>query len=92
MRTTIALVQVIKVFAKNPTKRHYGFAIMKETGLESGILYPLLHRMEDSGLVSGTWEKQSAEQEFSRPRRKYYKITKLGKQKINEIDEVWTAR
>lgn len=57
--------------------------------LKAGTLYPLLHGLEEKGLL------HSYEQEFAGKTRKYYSITKAGKgvleQKTSEWNEYKTA-
>jgi PadR family transcriptional regulator len=49
-----------------------------------GSLYPSLHKMEHAGLVVGEWE----EKETGRKRR-YYRITKKGREALKEKRESW---
>jgi PadR family transcriptional regulator PadR len=56
----------------------YGFDVMDITGLPSGTVYPALRRLEQSGLVSSKWEKESVALKDQRPARKYYAITRAG--------------
>lgn len=51
--------------------------------LKAGSLYPLLHSMEEKGLVS------SYEQEVLGKVRKYYTLTKEGKKVLNQKEEEW---
>jgi DNA-binding PadR family transcriptional regulator len=62
----------------------YGFDIMDVTGLPSGTVYPALRRLEDTGYVKSKWEKHSIAQEESRPPRKYYELTRDGKEALAE--------
>lgn len=62
----------------------YGFDIMDVTGLPSGTVYPALRRMEDTGYVKSKWEKHAIAQEESRPPRKYYELTREGKEVLTE--------
>lgn len=48
---------------------------MKETGLSSGTLYPLLMRMTDQGLVEAEWREPS---QPGRPARHAYRLTAAG--------------
>jgi len=53
----------------------YGYDLMKETGLESGTLYPLLICMAEQGLVEAQWcEPERA----GRPPRHAYRLTMVG--------------
>src|SRR5215472_3344496 len=62
----------------------YGFDIMDVTGLPSGTVYPALRRLEDAGYVASKWEKHAIAQQEQRPPRKYYEMTKEGKEALAE--------
>ena len=51
--------------------------------LKAGTLYPLLHGMEEKGLLT------AYEQEYAGKVRKYYSITKKGKQEVAKKTEEW---
>jgi len=53
----------------------HGYDLMKETGLLSGTLYPLLMRMTDQGLVEAEWR---APEQIGRPPRHAYRLTTTG--------------
>lgn len=48
---------------------------MKETGLSSGTLYPLLMRMTEQGLVEAEWLEPA---QPGRPARHAYRLTAAG--------------
>lgn len=58
----------------------YGFDIMDVTGLPSGTIYPALRRLEKDFLVRGDWEDKKAAIRQDRPPRRYYKLTRQGKE------------
>jgi len=62
----------------------YGFDIMDITGLPSGTVYPALRRLEENGLVESRWEKEGVAQKAQRPPRKYYELTRLGREALAE--------
>jgi DNA-binding PadR family transcriptional regulator len=62
----------------------YGFSMMEATGLASGTVYPALRRLERDGLIQSQWEKQSVADEEQRPPRKYYKLTRAGREVLEE--------
>jgi len=72
----------------------YGYQMIEELELRSeniftlkaGTLYPLLHTLEQQGLIE-SYEKLS---ESERP-RKYYHITKEGKNQFQEKKHEWEA-
>ena len=57
----------------------YGFDIMDITGLPSGTIYPALRRLEKDSLVRGDWENSRIAVREERPPRRYYKLTRQGK-------------
>ena len=70
----------------------YGYEILKRVRQVSlgklewteGMLYPVLHRLEDLGWVAADWR----ESEVGR-RRKYYRITEPGRQELNDQKVRW---
>jgi PadR family transcriptional regulator PadR len=58
----------------------FGFDIMEVTGLPSGTVYPALRRLERDGLVSSSWEAEEAAVKEQRPARRYYTLTKQGRE------------
>jgi PadR family transcriptional regulator, regulatory protein PadR len=72
----------------------YGYAILQRVrelsggALEwtDGMLYPVLHRLERSGLVESRWEKAETGR-----RRKYYRVTRAGREQLAQERREWTA-
>ena len=64
--------------------RRHGFEIMKVSGLPSGTVYPLLGRLETSGLVRSTWEDEKTAKGEGRPSRRYYEPTPEGQARLAE--------
>jgi DNA-binding PadR family transcriptional regulator len=62
----------------------YGLSIMGATGLPSGTVYPALRRLERDNLIQSQWEKQSVADAEQRPARKYYKLTRAGREVLEE--------
>lgn len=61
----------------------------------AGTLYPVLHRMESNGWLENYWSDEG------RPRRKYYRITPLGRKALDAerrrlmavsrvLDKIWS--
>ena len=69
---------VLKVISRGC---NYGFDIMERTGLPSGTVYPILRRLEESGLIIARWEPEAA-QELQRPQRRYFKLTRTGERTL----------
>ena len=62
----------------------YGFDIIDITGLPGGTVYPALRRLEEAGHLTSKWEKQSIAQAEPRPPRKYYELTRAGREALTE--------
>lgn len=58
-----------------PLEWRHGYDLMKETGLFSGTLYPLLMRMTDQELVEAEWREPARP---GRPARHAYRLTAAG--------------
>lgn len=80
---------ILSLLAKGET---YGYAIIQEIKKLSGekiewtdgMLYPVLHRLEDKGLVQSRW----AQSETGR-KRKYYSLKVNGKKALQKQREQW---
>ena len=62
----------------------YGFDIMEATGLQSGTVYPILRRLEASGMLKSRWEAVGNARDEQRPPRRYYQITGAGSRALRE--------
>ena len=62
----------------------YGFDIIDITGLPGGTVYPALRRLEEAGYLNSQWEKPSIAQNEPRPQRKYYELTRPGREALAE--------
>jgi PadR family transcriptional regulator, regulatory protein PadR len=58
----------------------FGFEIMEVTGLPSGTVYPALRRLERDGMVSSSWEAEDEALKDQRPARRYYVLTRAGRE------------
>lgn len=73
-------------------KDRYGYEIIKELEFRSdkafqfkeGTLYPVLHKLENSGFVTSYMAKGDTGKE-----RKYYKITNKGEKQLAEEKQKW---
>lgn len=68
----LTLLEALSVRAQ---QWRHGYDLMKETGLLSGTLYPLLMRMTDQGLVEAEWREPA---QPGRPARHVYRLTTQG--------------
>lgn len=72
----------------------YGYAILKrvrelsggDLDWTDGMLYPVLHRLERSGLVESRWERSETGR-----RRKYYRLTGAGREQLFEERRQWRS-
>jgi PadR family transcriptional regulator, regulatory protein PadR len=70
----------------------YGYAILQrvrelsggELEWTDGMLYPVLHRLERSGLIESRWEQAD-----SGRRRKYYRVTEAGVEQLADERRQW---
>ena len=51
----------------------YGFALLRASGLPSGVAYPTLARLEREGWLVSRWESESPS-DLGRPRRRLYRM------------------
>jgi len=77
-RRTKTTLKVLTVLNEDHEAEHYGLGLMRATGLRSGIMYPILSRLEDDGWLQARWE----ERDEPGPRRRLYRLTKLGKDRV----------
>ena len=69
----------------------YGYQITEELAarsqnvfeMKSGTLYPLLHTLEQKGLISAYQQTENGRE------RRYYAITEAGKRTLSEKQEEW---
>src|SRR5438046_383575 len=70
----------------------YGYALIQEVKQLSedrirwtdGMLYPVLHRMQDEGLIQSRWGKSETGR-----KRKYYSIKHDGRRALDKQREQW---
>jgi len=60
----------------------FGFDIVDITGMPTGTVYPALRRLEGLRYISSKWEPQRVARAEARPRRKYYEITRDGREAL----------
>ena len=82
---------VLAILAEGPL---HGYQLAKEMKRRSddaltlgqGVLYPILHRLEERGLIHGEWEQRTGT-----PSRKRYEITKQGRAELVNKRGEWAA-
>ena len=80
---------VLAALAPGPA---HGYAVIDEIkrrsagafDLPEGTIYPVLHRLEHSGLLAGRWVTAD-----SGRRRRVYELTRRGERALAEQREVW---
>lgn len=68
-------LRLLAALSERTRQWRHGYDLMKETGLLSGTLYPLLMRMADEGLVEVEWREPA---QAGRPPRHVYRLTASG--------------
>ena len=75
-------------------KEMYGYELVAELNqqgnsfnIKEGTLYPILYRLEDNGLMETRWEQSASR---GQP-KKYYSVTRKGKQVMLESYTQWKA-
>jgi PadR family transcriptional regulator, regulatory protein PadR len=69
----------------------FGFDIMDATKLPSGTVYPALRRLEAAALVESAWEEDARSRKAGRPRRRYYQLTRTGREQLAEGETRYRA-
>jgi PadR family transcriptional regulator, regulatory protein PadR len=72
----------------------YGYAIIQKVREVSddrltwtdGMLYPVLHRLEEAGFVVSRWESAETGRQ-----RKYYRLTESGAAELERLREQWSV-
>jgi DNA-binding PadR family transcriptional regulator len=77
VRITTSVIKVLSAFLAGPEVDRYGLELMRDAGLASGTLYPILVRLERAGWVEARWEVIDPVAE-GRPARRYYRLTPTG--------------
>ena len=69
----------------------HGFDVMDATELPSGTVYPILSKLEATGLARSGWEDARSARREKRPPRRYYEITAAGAAELGEALKRLTA-
>jgi len=79
MNRTFVKARIFKAMLEDPARPRYGLEMLRELGLFSGTIYPVLRQLETEGLVT-SWLEQIDPHEQERPRRRYYRLTPAGEE------------
>jgi len=52
MRLSMQTLRILQLFAETPDEPRYGLEVMERTSLQSGTVYPALHRLESSACIT----------------------------------------
>jgi len=74
-RPSKQMLMLLEALSARAQQWRHGYDLMKETGLLSGTLYPLLMRMADQGLIEAEWREPA---QPGRPARHAYRLTAAG--------------
>ena len=74
-RPSKQMLMLLEALSAKTQQWRHGYDLMKETGLSSGTLYPLLMRMADKGLIEAEWREPA---QLGRPARHAYRLTAAG--------------
>jgi PadR family transcriptional regulator, regulatory protein PadR len=85
VRKTFALVQVALALMADAGSRHWGYELSRQSGVRSGVMYPILQRMLNEGWLADGWEDQVRVGKAKRPPRRYYKLTDAGRVALGAV-------
>lgn len=91
LRMTSSVEVVLRMFVANPRLPLSSTEIVSATGVLSGTIVPILHRMEEMEMLESDWEDVEPSV-ARRPRRRYYQITPWGIQRAHEQLAIAEAR
>ena len=82
---------ILRTLLAGPTHGHAVAKHIQRTSedllqVETGSLYPALHRLEAKGWIAASWELSDKGK-----RAKYYRLTALGRKKLVSEQSKWTA-
>jgi DNA-binding PadR family transcriptional regulator len=81
-RPSKAALKLLAALAESPAQWRHGYDITIATGLKSGTLYPLMIRLEQSGLLEAMWQPPAMP---GRPPRHAYRLTAAGRRLAAEV-------
>jgi len=85
VRTTYSLVLVAATLMAEADRHHWGYELSRQSGVRSGVMYPILTRMLQEGWLEDGWEAQTGTSRAKRPPRRYYRLTLEGKAALSQL-------
>lgn len=82
LRRSAQTLAVLSALSRSSQGWQYGYDLLRETGLKSGTLYPILARLQHGGWLDERWQKASAP---GRPPRHLYRLSRQGKTAAREM-------
>ena len=81
-------LKILLCFCETKNRSLAGADVLRETGISTGTLYPLLHKLKNQGLLKS--EKETGDpRELGRPLRTFYSITSDGVRAVErELSEL----
>jgi PadR family transcriptional regulator PadR len=76
VRRSPQTLAVLSALQQRAQAWRHGYDLLKQTGLKSGTLYPILARLQRGGWLEQRWEKSSG---AGRPPRHLYRLSRKGK-------------
>jgi len=87
-KPSLSTQKILSVLMGTGDELHYGYALMKATGLKSGTIYPILMRLKERGYLKAEWTASASP---GRPPRQHYELTSLGKAYARETIDIKPA-
>jgi PadR family transcriptional regulator PadR len=88
-RITEQLLVVLQALTEDPMREWYGLELMDTTGLSSGTLYPILHRLVGDGWLVRT---RDAPSDIGGSGRRMYTLTGAGARVATDLLAARSAR
>jgi len=82
-RPSAQTIAVVCALAQTPSAWRYGYELCQQLGLKAGVVYPILMRLADRGLLETVWEREVPE--GGRRPRQLYRLTGPGRALATEL-------
>lgn len=80
-RVTQPTLDVLAALLSSKSKV-WGLEVVRQTGLKTGTVYPILARLETFGWIRSSWE---VDQKHKGPRRRLWELTQEGEVRATEL-------
>ena len=85
LRITKATLLVFEAIAAQGGIAVHGFAVVRQTRMGTGTVYPILARLARAGWLESKWEPHRVARAKGRRQRQYYTATDHGQRRIKAI-------